>query len=389
LLEHSIEFPAIEGAVDAGDATGTLEAALSHLPARWAVALLGDENGQPLQLICLKNLREGLRNRLGESEAASRKVKWREVVRHVRWQLVDSDFEADWVYQQAAKQFFPAMYAELMRPNQAWFIHVDPDATFPRYIKTTQAAVSSGSLIGPFVDKHAAARMIELVEDAFDLCRYHHILTQYPDGKACAYKEMGKCPAPCDGSISIEQYRRLVEISVAGLSEIGFFIAQHTRRMAQAAAELRFETAAKIRAYVDQLELLRKGRFQHARPLGEFAFVTLQRGPAVGKDKLYLVLPGRIEPILGLISDREGMPEGVNAIWNRVGGYATDPAAAEIFGLVARHLLAPKPGGGVFIPLSRLSPAALEAARHHLSRNWLPKADKKRIPKGSQPAAEP
>ena len=175
------------------------------------------------------------------------------------------------------------MYTELMRPNQGWFIHVDPDAQFPRYTKTTEPTGRSGQIIGPFVDKHAAARMIELIEDAFDLCRYHHILTQYPNGKACAYKEMGKCPARCDGSISIEQYRRLIDMSVAGLSEIGFLIAQHSRRMEQAAAECAaLRRRQRTAPDVDQLERLRQGRFAAARPLGEFAFVTIQRGAGQG-----------------------------------------------------------------------------------------------------------
>ena len=31
--------------------------------------------------------------------------------------------------------------------------------------------------------KHAAQRLVETLEDLFDLCRYHHILVQAPHGK--------------------------------------------------------------------------------------------------------------------------------------------------------------------------------------------------------------
>ena len=91
------------------------------------------------------------------------------------------------------------------------------------------------------------------VEDAFDLCRYYNVLVEAPHGKACAYKEMGKCPAPCDGSISLEQYRRLVDWSLATLIDPAQMIRQQTQRMQLAASDLKFEAAAKIKAYIEQL----------------------------------------------------------------------------------------------------------------------------------------
>src|SRR5205807_1860255 len=95
----------------------------------------------------------------------------------------------------------------------AWFVHVNPDANFPRYTKTIDLTTKTGVLIGPVEDKHAAARLIQLAEDSFDLCRYYNILVESPNARACAYKEMGKCPAPCDGSITMDQYRAMVSAS--------------------------------------------------------------------------------------------------------------------------------------------------------------------------------
>src|SRR5947207_15818153 len=99
--------------------------------------------------------------------------------------------------------------------------------------------------VGPVEDKHAAARLIELVEDLFDLCRYYNILLESPRGKACAYKEMGKCPAPCDGSIGIEHYRRMVEWSLSNLLHPAEILRRHNERQQADAKMLRFETEAK------------------------------------------------------------------------------------------------------------------------------------------------
>jgi hypothetical protein len=350
---------------------------LQRLPARWAVALLVDADGKAVQLICLKDLRQGVRGRL-EQEQGGKRVNWAELVRGVRWAAVDSEFEADWVYLRAARRFFPAIYQQIIEKNQAWFVHVDPDAEFPRYVRSTALNAEEGICLGPFPDRNAAGKLIELVEDAFDLCRYYNILTQSPHGKACAYKDMEKCPAPCDGSISIEQYRRLIEISVAGLAEPERLIEEHTRRMEQAAAELRFETAGKIRAYISQLAQIGKGALRCAKPLGEFAFVTVQRGPRKGQAKVFLILPDRIEPVMcirdaatrrgGFQGERFDAQEAVNYLHNRAGGVRAAAASADCIGLVARHLFSTKANGGVFIPLFELTDVMLADACVRLAR---------------------
>ena len=209
---------------------GDFEAFLKQTPAKWAVYLFADANDQPVQLLCVKNLRYSLKRRLGGDRSAeekpegettplSRKIDYREIVRKIYWRRVDSAFEADWVYHAIARQVFPQTYQGMVGFRPAWFIHVDPEAKFPRYTKTIRPAEKPGVYVGPVEDKHAAARLMELIEDAFDLCRYYNVLIEAPRGRACAYKEMGKCPAPCDGSISMEQYRRMIEWSAKTLAD--------------------------------------------------------------------------------------------------------------------------------------------------------------------------
>jgi hypothetical protein len=246
----------------------------------------------------------------------------------------------------------------------AWFVHVDPEAEFPRYVKTIKPTEKTGLDIGPLEDKHAAARLIELVEDAFDLCRYYKILVEAPNGRACAYKEMGKCPAPCDGSISMEQYHRMIEWSVATLADPGEMIHQQKDRMKQAATELRFETAGKIKAFIDQLSELRKGAFRHARLLRDFAFITLQPGPTPGSAKVFLILPGVIKPIAELPGEPARPSELLRTIFTLAGEYShsrLDTPGIERLGIVAHHLFSPKQSLGVFLPIADLADPAGKA----------------------------
>ena len=363
------------------DPSGDFEAFLRSVPPKWVVYLLTDADDRPIQLLCVKNLRASLKRRLGGDEQVgpSRRVNYRDLVRHVHFRRVDSAFEADWLYYEIARQTFPQSYQGMVGFRPAWFIHVNPATQFPRYIKTTDLT-RPGLYIGPLEDKHAAARLIELVEDLFDLCRYYNVLIESPNSKACAYKEMGKCPAPCDGSVSMEQYRHVIEWSARTLVDPSDSIRMHTRRMHQAAAELHFETAAKIKSYVEQLSQLGKGAFRYARWLEDFQFVSFQHGPRAGTAKVFLILPGSIVELVCLIEEPRWPAELLGAVlWAAEKGKLARPLASdqrsqgddlsgsERIGIAAHHLFS-RGSHGVFVRLDELDEKRIVKAYRELGK---------------------
>lgn len=348
------------------DPAGDLDGFLKRAPAKWVVYLLADEADRPVQLLCVKNLRYSLKRRLGGDETIgpSRRVNYRDIVRRVHWRRVDSAFEADWLYYEAARVLFPATYQGMVGFRPAWFVHVNPETNFPRYVKTTDLSTQSGQFFGPVEDKHAAGKLVQLIEDAFDLCRYYNILVESPNAKACAYKEMGKCPAPCDGSISLDQYRQLVQWSARTLEEPAEFVREQERRMAAAAGELRFETAGKIKQFVDQLKQLTKGSFRHMRRLQDFSFISIQRGPRAGTAKMFVITPGRIEEDLGLIGETIHPGQAMRVALERAAECSTpalDSAGIERLGIVAHHLFSGK-SGGTFIRLETIDEKSVAKA---------------------------
>ncbi|WP_428940820.1 UvrB/UvrC motif-containing protein [Fontivita pretiosa] len=337
-----------------------LDALLKHVPAKWVVYLMADEADHPVQLLCVKNLRYSLRRRLGEldqSAGPSKRIDYRQLVRRIHWRRVYSAFEADVVYLEAARRYFPGTYRGMMGLQPAWFIHVDPDARFPRYTRTIDLDIKSGQLIGPVEDKHAASRLIEQVLDWFDLCRYYNILVDSPHATACAYKEMGKCPAPCDGSISMENYRYLVQWSADTLVSPRALIEDATRRMKLAAAELKFESAARIKQYIDSLSQLGKGPYRHVRRLRDFKYLSIQPGPRDHTAKVFLITPGEIEELVGLIDLPREPGQLLSLALSLAAGRGADSLdaiGAERVGVVSYHLLQSRAAQGVFLPLDSI-----------------------------------
>src|SRR5580704_11905753 len=94
ILDHALDF----------DPAGDFDAFCRSAPAKWVVYLLADAENKPVQLLCVKNLRNSLKRRLGvEPDAAlSRRVDYRQIVRRIFYRRVDSAFEADLIYYQLA-----------------------------------------------------------------------------------------------------------------------------------------------------------------------------------------------------------------------------------------------------------------------------------------------
>lgn len=357
IFDHSLNF----------DPAEDFAAFLRKAPAKWVVYLLADAEDRPVQLLCVKNLRYSLERRMGvEAQASgpSRRVNYREIVRRIYWRRVDSRFEADWIYLEASRRLFPETYQSIVGFRPAWFIHINPETDFPRYSKTTELSLRSGAYLGPLESKSDAAKLIEQIEDWFDLCRYYHILVEAPHGKACAYKDMGKCPAPCDGSISLDQYRALIRWSLQTLMDPAPMIHDQQQRMNAAAGELRFEVAGRIKQFIDSISQLGRGPYRHLRTLDQFAYLSIQRGPKERLAKVFLVTPGTIQEIAGLIAEPDNIADVIRMAQDAL--RASSGIDAERIGVVTHHLFAPKQTDGVYLHLPTLQPQDVAVAWRQL-----------------------
>ncbi|MGC4030912.1 MAG: hypothetical protein QM754_04080 [Tepidisphaeraceae bacterium] len=317
-----------------------LETSLKAAPAKWAVYLMSDADDRPVQLLCVRNLRASLKRRLGPNaeDEPTKRVDYRQVVRRVRWKRVDNPLESDLAYLDVAREIYPSTYRKLVTLRPAWWVHVDAEAPHPRWRVTDDPCPGCGHAFGPLAEKSHAQRLVEKLEDLFDLCRYHNVLQQTPAGQPCAYKDMGKCPAPCDGSVSMQQYRVLVDWSRLTLADPQAEVDVQADRMRDAAGDLRFELAGKIKQFLEGIRSLTAGEAKFVRPAENFDFAAVQSGPSRGQAKLmHVTLAGATE-VLGLI----GEPAAFPPLPEPPVPQTTD---TERLGLIISHLFGPKTGG--------------------------------------------
>jgi DNA polymerase-3 subunit epsilon len=336
------------------------------LPARPGVAVFEGPDGGAILIATTADLRALARRRLGavEQEEGQRPgVDHRAVTARVRAVEAGSSLEADWLYLHEGRLRMPGTHRAVSERWRAWFAHVDPGAEFPLWGKTNLSGVAAprsastgvgegtgaGVCNGPVGDKDAAGRLIEKTVDAFDLCRYPHLLVQAPRAAACAYKEMGRCPAPCDGSEPMGSYRERVMGAVRFLTEPAAraeTVGGLTAAMQAAAGAMDFESAAAVKGRLDRLTALEGPGFGHLARLDEWRLVLVLPGVKPGSVRCLLLAGGR----LGVLGEAAGDPLRMD--WDKLGASVAElsravppPTAQErtdTIAVVARWLHAPK-----------------------------------------------
>jgi excinuclease ABC subunit C len=106
---------------------------------------------------------------------------------------------------------------------------------------------------GPFADVKAIDIYLEVVDTLFPLrkCKGKLKKRDHP----CLYYHIGKCPGPCAGLISKEDYQKRADDIRELLSEPPVHIKEDLRRRMQSASEkLEFEQAAELRDRLQAVE---------------------------------------------------------------------------------------------------------------------------------------
>lgn len=345
------------------------DVALDDVPGRPGVAVFIDREGRTTLIAATADLRAMVKRRLGLDDPGT-PGRVRHTLRESTASVVvieaGSGLEADAIYLDEARARMPDTHRVVSERWRAWFVHVDPDAAHPQWSKTNLAglvaprAASSprggprselppGLLIGPIADKDTAGRLIERVIDAFDLCRDHRLLVQAPRAAACAYKEMGRCPAPCDGSEPIDRYRDRTRAAAACLIDGPADPIRQTReRMSLAAGPRDFETAAALRQTLSRLESLDRPAYSGLAELRSWCSLFVLPSPRSGRLRCVLFAGAT----LGLISEltlderaREASAHIARAALDAAGKrpmIRPTPAQIDSIAVVSRWLRAPK-----------------------------------------------
>lgn len=247
---------------------------LRQLPGIPAVFLLEDAAGAPILPATTQNLRRLSLSRLGEAsdeEGPTRKADLAAVTRRVRYRPVHHPFEGRFWYYHLVRRWKPREYRKLIGFGPAWFLNVDWSRPIPEINVMREAFVAAGETVGPWPTQRAAQQALEGLWDLFDLCRYPAEVQRAPQGKRCAYADMGRCDAPCDGSASVSAYAdRVAAAWRFTRGGVARWIDRTTEAMHAAARAQAYERAALLKKQLEFAARWRRDWSEHVGLIDEW-----------------------------------------------------------------------------------------------------------------------
>jgi len=284
------------------------------LPDEPGAYLFSDSSGRVIYVGKAKSLRARVRSYF----ATDLPVKTRRMVdrAHGLDSLVTaSEMEALLLEHTLIKEHRPR-YNVLYRDDKRYpYLKVTLAETFPRIFPTRRLEDDGARYFGPYTDAGAMRRTLRMLGSLFPLPSCTIRLREGMSDRGCLDWFLGRCVAPCRGGVTPAEYRAVVDEAILFLEgKRTDVVADLEGRMADAAREMRYEEAAKLR---DRLFSLRKtverqhvsipgrgdtdviGFARHGRrAMG--VLLTVRDGKVTGRERLGLTCTPE-EPESGLV----------------------------------------------------------------------------------------
>ena len=137
-------------------------------------------------------------------------------------------------------------------------VKVTVNEDFPRIFTTRNVVKDGAKYYGPFTDAYALKETIETVNKMWPLRKCRKVLPRdIGKERPCLNYHIGHCCAPCDGLISKEEYRKIVDEAMDFLEgRHEKILSKLKKEMEDAAENLKFEEAASLRDKIRAIEAI-------------------------------------------------------------------------------------------------------------------------------------
>ncbi len=314
--------------------------------ARGVVEMIAHD-GQTVMLAATGHIRSFIAQRLNEDGEPSAKANLAPITARVVAYPTGSAFESDWIVLERARSVDPGLYTRLNEQNRRSLLVLDRQSHTWRVADTLNLECEAADLIiGPILTAKAARAMGETLDDVYELCRYPKELALAPCGTACAYKEMGRCPAACDGSEPMSDYvARFEQAWGAAEGGVARWKAELKAGIKDASAGLDFEGARAIKDQLDRVDKLPMDTLGCAKSIRDLSLLCITPSVRKGKAMLWRFDRNGLSPIVTLDSEAVGDGCSLKELlvnWASVGAYTKvdldhDGQWLDRFALVARH----------------------------------------------------
>ncbi|MEW1549138.1 excinuclease ABC subunit UvrC [Streptomyces tsukubensis] len=267
-----------------------------------------DEHRRVIYVGKAKNLRARLANYFQDvANLHPRTATMVTTAASVEWTVVGTEVEALQLEYTWIKEYDPRFNVKYRDDKSYPYLAVTLNEEFPR-VQVLRGAKRKGvRYFGPYGHAWAIRETVDLMLRVFPVrtCSAGVFRNHRQKGRPCLLGYIGKCSAPCVGRVTPEEHRELAEEFCDFMAgRTGTYLRRLEQQMAEAAEEMEYERAARLR---DDIAALRRALEKNAVVLADATDADLI---AVAEDELeaavqiFHVRGGRVRGQRGWVTDK-------------------------------------------------------------------------------------
>lgn len=250
---------------------------VDQVPVSPGCYLWKDGSGKVIYVGKAKNLRSRMRQYVTLQDDRAKIPLMMQVVRSFDYIVVENEHEALVLERNLIAQYRPYFNVDFKDDKSYPFIAITESDVFPAIKYTREKHKKGTRYFGPYTDSYAARQTIDTLRKVVPICtasctewkRCRRELEKHPNeaavanmifaekGRPCFDYHVGRGPGVCVGAISTAEYgkhvRQVENFLQGNRSEI---VMEVQEQMQEAAADLDFERAARLKGRLDALSAL-------------------------------------------------------------------------------------------------------------------------------------
>ncbi|MBD2103269.1 excinuclease ABC subunit UvrC [Leptolyngbya sp. FACHB-261] len=290
-----------------------LEGRLKEIPPEPGVYMMRDLSDQILYIGKSKRLRSRVRSYFRNAcDLSPRIAMMVKLVAEIEFIVTDSEAEALALEANLIKQHQP-YYNVLLKDDKKYpYLCITWSESYPRIFITRRRNLGNAKdrYYGPYVDVRALRSTLNLVKRIFPLRQRPKPL--FAD-RPCLNYDLGRCPGVCQKLVSPEDYHKIMnKVAMIFQGRTAELIDALSEQMQQAAENLNFELAARVRDQIRGLEQLGTDQ-KVALPDDTISrdAIALAADEQHACIQLFQIRAGRLVGRLGFVADSQGAEPGM------------------------------------------------------------------------------
>ncbi|MCL2255052.1 MAG: excinuclease ABC subunit UvrC, partial [Lachnospiraceae bacterium] len=230
---------------------------LKNLPLNPGVYIMHDDRDAIIYVGKAKNLRNRVRSYFrGNLNRGPQIEKMVTLISRFEVIITDSELEALVLENNLIKEYSPR-YNTLLKDDKTYpYIKVTVAEDYPRVFFSREMKKDRSRYFGPYAGAQAVREIIELINKLYQLRSCNRSLPrEIGSGRACLNFHIKQCCAPCQGTVTKEEYAHFIRNAIDFLNgSYQVTLKELKQKMTEASENMEFEEAIRCRDLYQSVE---------------------------------------------------------------------------------------------------------------------------------------